>query len=202
MLLRIASDIHAEFLTRKNRAEVLQTLLGSSSTYDYLVIAGDLTVTNHKSVLKEIYDITQKPIIFVPGNHDFWDASYHVKDLELRKQISDGKYGQHLHYLNNDSFIDGNHLIIGSTLWWQEQPENWTYLMRQMIDYHKITEMFTGRENGFDWGQEAMSFIIERLQFARDNALIPIVITHNAPSYRSVSDRFKHSPMNPFFANQ
>lgn len=197
MKLRILSDIHKEFFN-KCSFDNYCSIFSTDSVYDYLIIAGDLNVDSHKSTLDDIYYLTETPIIFVPGNHDFWGGSYHTKN----KVMSDQLDCEYIHYLNNSSFEDGNYMFIGTTLWWSDKPSaNVSMYIKGMADYHKIKEMYMGEETGYDWGREAYTFLEESLKYAQAHKLIPVVITHNAPSYKSVCDKYKRSPMNIFFAN-
>lgn len=198
MKLRILSDIHKEFFNKCD-FDAYCSIFSSDCVYDYIIIAGDLDTESHRSTLDDIYYLTETPIIFVPGNHDFWGGSFHTKNQVMLEQLD----CEYVHYLNNDYYVDGKYMFIGTTLWWSdEQSKNLSlHYMRYMADLHKITELHLGKETGFDWGKQAYNFLVDALSIARARNLIPIVISHNAPSYKSINAKFSGSPMNMFFAN-
>ena len=194
MKLRILSDLHCEHWVE------IPSWVSTQLDYDYMIIAGDLCVSKQSPMLKTLFELTRKPIIFIPGNHDFWNSSYSYQDLKMRKDINPfGLNPSHFMYLNNDCVIIDKYIFIGCTLWWSEIPDERNKQL--MNDFNKIHELVFNKSDGSDWGQFSISYIEEKLQYAKDNDLIAIVITHNAPSQKSIVSEYKGDPINCFFAN-
>lgn len=69
------SDFHYERYTDNYRRILRMDDIPSDAPYDYAVIAGDLTHSKHVGgVLKSIQTRMGIPILFTPGNHEFWDG--------------------------------------------------------------------------------------------------------------------------------
>jgi predicted MPP superfamily phosphohydrolase len=72
------TDIHLNFLEENKRVDFYHELIVTDS--DGVVISGDIAeAPSIESILKEMASITQKPIYFVLGNHDYYYGS--INDL-------------------------------------------------------------------------------------------------------------------------
>ena len=101
MKLQIQSDIHLEF------EDYELDYAGS----DVIVLAGDIHIG--KKGIKWIFErITDTPVIYVLGNHDYYQNIYPklIRDIKLQIQ------GSNIYLLENDSLQIENIVFHGCTL--------------------------------------------------------------------------------------
>lgn len=79
---------------------------------DIIIVAGDLADAKFDI---EFFKKPRKPVVIVPGNHDFWDQSRDMRQIyEDMKKVADGTSVQ---VLWNEVVIIGGVRIIGTPLW-------------------------------------------------------------------------------------
>ena len=185
MRVQILSDLHFEF--QKDRGESFLVEMRPEDT-DVLVVAGDLAnfPILSESVIKLCARYKEKPVLFVPGNHDFYGSDF-PKVLgvlsTLESKISNFKC------LYNQAFTYQDRIFFGSTLWF---PKN--EVVEQ--NYKKINDYFY-ITNFSDYVYRHNSFAVQFLRKAK--MARAFVITHHIPTYRSVHDNYKKSKINEFF---
>jgi predicted phosphodiesterase len=107
--------------------------------FDVLVIAGDLIPRAERGVAWLRERVTDRPIVFVPGNHEFYGCDIDRTVEKARRAAA----GTNLRILQNDAVeIDGV-LFVGATLWTNfELFGNRDLAMRRaaegMNDYRRI----------------------------------------------------------------
>ncbi len=201
MKLWIISDLHLEFLE-----PFLQT---PPEDADVLVCAGDiLTKGLLPSIrwLAETYG-SQLPIVFVAGNHDFYNASLEESIREARE------YADRIpsfHFLENDAVDIGELRFIGGTLWTdfrlhgRNPTVNMSYAESGMNDfkkikfskkpYQKFKPIFAYRKH-----VETRGFFDRELAEGVNRKTV--VVTHHAPSPRSLELWAKHDPLSACYAS-
>ncbi|MFP1646286.1 metallophosphoesterase [Pontitalea aquivivens] len=122
MKLWIWSDVHSE------QQQVAFPPREQAPDCDAIVIAGDLnSAPNLPFIAEFLIDRYDKPIIYVPGNHEFYHDRWPVGD-EHRSLESDRlaikavettslDWPQRFHCLDEDELVIGNTRFIGATLW-------------------------------------------------------------------------------------
>jgi predicted phosphodiesterase len=187
MKIRVLSDVHLEFHQDGGQTFVSEQ---NDSGYDVLVLAGDVTTSSHlRSVMKMFRDAAgSRPIIYVPGNHEYYDSSPEDFNKILAICMAENT---NLRVLD-DSFvtIDGQR-FIGSTLWFEHSGLH-EHGDDNLGDFNKI--------RGFrDWvGQKAK----KSARFLDENLMEgDVVITHHLPSFDSVHREYRGSPMNKYFVH-
>lgn len=173
------SDIHAEFYSPNK----LNSILSNLPDADVLIIAGDLAessnVEPHLKFLSEKFP----EIIYVLGNHEYYHSSY-----EETQNIIQNIDIDNLHILDKSTItIDGIE-FAGTTLWFPEPTE--PFYSQYINDYHLI-EHFT------DWVYKMHD---RALEFVSSNNS-EIMITHHAPSHKSIHEQFRSSYLNEYFVN-
>ena len=170
------------------------------------IIAGDLTEFGGKGVkLKEMLtDLCErfKEVIFVPGNHEYYGT--HIGTLEKKMRL----FGLgNFTLLQDAEYIDRDDVrIIGATLWSDTSSIEYQAKM-DMNDYkyirigskeepwlHKLSPSHT---TGIHRNQ--VHLIKEALTKAPGKC---IVITHHAPSDKSIDRRYEGSPLNPAYSTE
>ncbi|MDR2918565.1 MAG: metallophosphoesterase [Tannerella sp.] len=193
MKIQIISDLHNEFGTSNLKFENI----------DMLIVAGDLDL-GIKGItwLKEITE--NIPIIYVLGNHEYYKGSY-PKTLNKIKSAS---LGTNIHVLENESVVINNITFHGATLWTDfelfgnpqvygsicQAKMNDYRLIRLEPTYSKLRSIDTYQmhKKSLNWLENSLS---------RSDTPINVVITHHAPSMKSIPDEFKEDMLSSAYAS-
>lgn len=109
MELQIVSDIHLEFYKAYPKIKKYA---------DVLVLCGDIGMigsVTFKPFLKYVSD-TWEHVIYVPGNHEYYNDTLKINELKIRYKDLMKKY-DNIHYLDDDVWEYEGYRFIGSTLW-------------------------------------------------------------------------------------
>jgi predicted phosphodiesterase len=191
MKLHILSDLHIEFAD----FELPET------DADLIVLAGDVGVgmTGVEWITKQESD---KRIIYVPGNHEFYGH-----DISLIEELKNAA-PRNVHVLDNEQVIIDGVRFLGAVLWTDfllfGEVDKWfsTQRARQnMNDFFVI--QCDGRR--FTPADSVALHEISRQWLTREleqpfNGKT-VVVTHHAPSARSVPPRFTRDLLTPAFAS-
>ncbi len=194
MKIRVLSDLHLEFAdwTPPNGDE------------DVVVLAGDIHA-GVKGITWARKHFRLSPIIYVPGNHEYYgeDLLEHLEALrrEGRKRGVD--------VLEGDALVLDNVRFLGATLWtdyalYGDGPAVTRAVhaaCRGMEDFQVILK----GDRAFH-PNDALAIHGERVEWlqrmlASDFAGPTVVVTHHAPCERSVLPQFGRSILNPSFAS-
>lgn len=186
------SDLHLDY-----DYEYLNRLVRPQA--DVLVIPGDLAC-DHALVLKALHQCSEwyKHVVFVPGNHE-----HEGKDIsESRLALRDMVVPSNCHMLD-DGFVDIDGVrFIGSTLWSDcGGPESQALIEQYILPAWRIRNGdrdFTAADSTLlhDW---MLAYIGYQLAESRRLGLTAAVITHYAPSLKSVAARYLASKVNGAF---
>lgn len=193
MKIQIISDLHQEF--------------GSTDLFfdhaDVVVLAGDINLGT-KGVEWIKSKIKDKPVIYVLGNHEYYKGSY-PKTLNKVKHAAEGSNvfvledkaadieGVRFHgaTLWTDFSVFGNPVQYGMIC----QPKMNDYKMiRRDPSYSKMRTIDTFKIHQFSrlWLKESLE---------NSTGLKNIVVTHHAPSLRSVPEQYKEDPLTAAYAS-
>lgn len=191
MKLHILSDLHTEF-TDFDLPE---------TDADVVVLAGDVGVgrSGIEWLSKQQLD---KPVIYVPGNHEFYGHDISSID-QLRSSAPPD-----VHVIDNQSVVIEDVRFLGSILWTDFQlfgeVDKWFSIQRArqcMNDFAVIR--LEGREftpaDSIALHESSRRWLRERLAEPFDGTTV--VVTHHAPSARSVPPRFATDLLTPAFAS-
>jgi len=181
MDIYVISDIHTEF-----HKDAGASLLAETGEGRVVVAAGDLTQHDQISGVLGVLCDLHEHVIYVNGNHECYGSSIQqVRDTvrNLNEKL------WNLHYLDNSCTTINGQRFIGCTLWFPDHPLN---------------DLYAGALNDFRWIKGFRAEVYEENQKSMDflnNNVDPddVVVTHHAPSYQSVSEEWKTSPLNRFF---
>lgn len=201
MKFRIMSDLHLEFFGWHP----------SPGDEDVVVLAGDIA-EGEAGVVWARTHFRDTPVIYVPGNHEYYG---HDID-ELRETLKESGRAHEVEVLDGDETVLNGVRILGATIWTDfavcgEKPESVAYAMEQcavgMTDYHVIRrwggplrpqdtrDIHLGQR---DWLRRAVS----GHSVVAPNFTGPtVVVTHHAPSPRSIAAHFRGSILNASFAS-
>ncbi len=175
---------------------------------DILIIAGDLTSEgNGATRLAKKYAGIDKPIFYVPGNHEYYHSVYQDRLMDI--QIDCDKHG--IRFLGPDEphEVDGVK-IIGATLWTDyrilgNQEQSMLFAQFGMSDHHVIgwreeSYRFFLPRDALRLHEEHLAWLLSACQ--QDYNPRTLVVTHHLPCTASISPRWATSRLNPAFASE
>ncbi|HJU22288.1 MAG TPA: metallophosphoesterase family protein [Casimicrobiaceae bacterium] len=194
MKLHILSDLHlaqAEFAWPPADADVA-------------ILAGDIARPMQAVAWAASLE---KPVLYVPGNHEFYRGSIDGTLATLRELCA----GTDVRLLDDDEVVLHGVRFLGSTLWTDfmlyGEPRRESAMRegeRFMNDFSRIRQTETS-PTPFTPEDSVARFAMHRAFLARklDEPFAgpTVVITHHAPSPRSIHPRFVGSPLNPCFVS-
>lgn len=172
---------------------------------DVVVLAGDIARPREAVAWAASLG---KPVLYVPGNHEFYGGSIAGTTGQLRELCDGGP----VHLLADDEIVLGNVRFLGSTLWTdfllfgagEERTAAVEQALRFMRDYSRI-HLDEGRESLFtpldsaSLFQRHFAWLAGKL--AEPHAGPTVIITHHAPSRHSIHPRFEGSLLNACFVS-
>jgi predicted phosphodiesterase len=199
MKLHILSDLHLEF----------SPFTPPATDADVIILPGDIQVGN-KGINWARETFPDKPILFVPGNHEFYKSNR----LETLSLLRDAGKQHNVQILDDDEFILQQDRVrfLGCTLWTDfrlqgDKLKERAMLAGQMLlnDFRLIKD--AGAPNGsfspeFSVGlhEHSLAWLKAKLDEPFDGKTV--VITHHLPSMQSVVTRFKDDIMSACFASE
>jgi len=192
MKLNILSDLHLG----------LGALDPPDTDADVVILAGDLG--RPKEAVAWASQLA-KPVLYVPGNHEFYGNSIEGTLEELRV-LCDATGVQ---LLDDDEFVLDGVRFLGSTLWTDFMllgPEGREIAMREGQRYmHDFSRIRVDDATGAIFSPADSAALFERhsrwlaAKLAQPFAGSTVVITHHAPSRKSIHPRFAESLLNACF---
>jgi predicted phosphodiesterase len=187
MRLHVISDLHQEF----GEIDVPDV------DCDVVVLAGDASVKMQgiQWIAKRFKD---KPVIYICGNHEFYREKLPGLTLKLRAAAK----GTNIHFLENDHVVIDGVSFFGATLWtdlalhgdWRVGAAAVGY---QMNDYRRIrnSAKFYAKLTPQDTRSVHLAAMdAMRKFFAEHDPKTSVIVTHHAPSIRSLPENL-HSDL-------
>lgn len=195
--IQIVSDLHLEFLESLFPGARFIT---PAPDADVLILAGDIHNGAHAV---RVFGDWPVPVIYVPGNHEFYGHDFE----QLRAELRIASAGTTVTVLDDESVTLGGVRFLGSTMWtdYRLMPEvplkhAMALADRTLADYGYIT---VANGNPFS-AQSALAqhrqsrlWLKEQLALSVDRPTV--VVTHHGCSVRSTAKRFAGSPVNGAF---
>lgn len=208
MKIRIASDIHNEFLTDSGAYKHYVFPPMDDDKETTLILAGDICLLNSPRTfdlfLREVSN-QFKYVFWIAGNHEYYHGNI---DQNSVKSVID--------YLKLDNVFTGKLIlerekiaIIGDTLWTDFEdgdPASMFIAKRGMSDFSVIG---VGDRKGAKL-HPARCFMIHRdhkdrifkdVDYYSDLGFKIIVVTHHQPSRQGIGEEFKGDPLNGAFVS-
>jgi Icc-related predicted phosphoesterase len=173
------SDLHLEFGEGP-------TLNGNA---DVLILAGDINTGSNVDWVNE-QALKYEHIIYVPGNHEYYHGRINAVDEALKSKVA-----HNVHVLQNDYVTLSGIQFIGCTLWSDIEAGG------------PIAVINAGRMNDYNYIEAVEGVILtpadtieihkKSVKYLYDN-MKPgaVVITHHAPSIKSIVDKYRRSSVN------
>ena len=195
MKLNILSDLHLGF-------GAMERPLNDA---DVVVLAGDISRPREAVAFALRFD---KPVLYVPGNHAFYGGSLDGVAAQLRELCE----GTHVHLLDEAALVIDGVRFLGATLWSDfelfdeagRRAASRTEAVRLVRDFSRIRvregegEVFTPECSAALFRRHT-AWLEARLAERHDGPTV--VITHHAPSTRSIHPRFADSLLNACFVS-
>lgn len=149
-----------------------------------------------------------KPVLYVPGNHEFYGSSIEATLCDLRRLA----VGTNVRVLDDDELIVDGVRFLGSTLWTDFMLYGDGELRSAaMADARRLLRDFS-RIRGADGGEAPFTPDDAAARHARHAAWLEsrlvrrhdgptVVVTHHAPARRSIHPRYAGSLLNACFVS-
>lgn len=181
------SDLHLEF--REDEGEEFISQL-TADDCDVLALAGDITAGKNriKRTLERFVARGFKHIVYVFGNHEYYGSSAHYLRNSIKKWLNEQEY-DHVHFLENEVAEIEGVSFVGTTMWFADTAETRAFQFR-MNDFRQIKQF-----NSYIWhaNKIASKFLAENVSEGC------VVVTHHAPTHKSLYSGFRGSKLNCFY---
>jgi len=201
MKLWVISDLHCEF----GQPFVHSPPAGA----DVLVCVGDILT---RGIVPSIEWLaanipSSMPVVFVAGNHEYYRAAAQesIRDARLLR----GSY-PNIHFLEDEMVNIGGIRFVGATLWTdfrlnggdpelamaaaQSGMNDYKKIKFSKLPYRKFKPIHAYRKH-----QESRAFLKSALEIA--TASKTVVLSHHAPSPRSIPPEFQGDPLSACYAS-
>ncbi|MDH0341624.1 metallophosphoesterase [Chromobacterium haemolyticum] len=198
----VVSDLHLEF----------STLDLDVSGVDIVLLAGDIHLGTRAFpwIQAQCKDL---PVIYVPGNHEFYRGEYSRVLRDLRASAAKMP---NVHLLDKESLVIGDIEFLGAILWTDFALNGDTPEEVRIAESYAATRLtdFTGTIRFEEHGNfrrfrpsdtallhaEAKAWLASCLYEPSEKKRV--VITHHLPSAHSVAPRFQNDQLSPAFASR
>ena len=201
MKLWILSDLHLDV----NRRHPL-ALPDPRPEHDAVIIAGDICQGIGEGVrFIAAAALNAKPVLYVAGNHEFYERDRHA---ELAAGRVAAAAVPNVHLLECDSVIIDGVQFLGCTLWTdyqyagaENQPEAMRYAAQRLNDHRYIANgpRRWAPQDCLDEHMASRAWLAMRLR--RRSRHRRVVVTHHAPSRRSVQPQYQDDLLTAAFAS-
>lgn len=199
MRLRVLSDLHLEHFDEGRELPEVQA--------DAVVLAGDIH-RHTQGLAWAAQRFKGLPVIYVPGNHEFYGTSM----SSLRSELAVEAKQLGIHLLDNRSLTLGGVRFHGTTLWtdfalYADDPDHDPARTEQkarwlMPDFSIIEqpagEVFSPAESQ-RLHSEALAWLAMELAEPFDGPRV--VISHHAPLAECIPQRYRGDALSPAFAS-
>lgn len=194
MRLHILSDLHLEFAP-----------LGLPDPgADAVILAGDIHVQTRG--VGWALEAFRRPVIYVAGNHEYYGGHFKNTLQKMKERAKD----THVHVLDREEVVIEGVRFLAATLWTDFTVTGNRVLAamearRRMSDYYQIRTGSYRRLRPTDVERDhfdAVTFLRAKLAEPFDGKTV--VVTHHAPSTRSIAARFREdrSHLNAAYVNR
>lgn len=201
----IGSDLHINHHKDETSDQLINDFAEQADGLkpDVLILAGDLFDGFARSIefLNNLHSAINTPVLFVPGNHDFYG---YPLSKSVASQVA-GELDHGIHLLYRDEVVIKRTRFLGATLW--SSLANGTHADSARFRVSDFSQIESPADNGemvstdeyMAEHQEDVSWLESMLRAPHDGATV--VITHHAPSFRSLHPRFAGSDINGLFCS-
>ena len=199
--VRLMSDLHLEF----------GPLVLEPTGEDVLVLAGDIDVrAKGARWAVEMAQQLDVPAVMIAGNHEFYRGGDPRGDMtsvyEALHEVA-ATSGGALTFLQNETAVVAGVQFIGATLWTDfdllgNPARAKAVAADSMNDYMQIAlapNVWFDPEHALAEHRRSVAFLED--EFKNDSVEPRVVVTHHAPSRRSVAGRYAQDKYSPAYAS-
>lgn len=212
MKIHILSDLHLEFG---------KSFEAPTTDADVIVLAGDIHSHTHGldwAAAQPAFG--GKPILYVPGNHEFFGCELVEMRAEMyRKAEALRADGHRIHVLDMDAMEIGGVRFLAATCWtdyllFGEGSRFHSMREARRMNDHRLISYLAGRGQLDNYTRRSSPFLPEHAErfHGRARAWLSerlvqtyegktVVVTHHLPSRRSVATRFEDDLLSAAFAS-
>ena len=203
MKLRIISDIHCDINSEQNTSF-------DFAPDDFVICCGDIS-GDRLTTEKWIQDNIKQGIV-VGGNHLGYTHLTYDKDESLNLSIKylQNKFSGPVHFLENQSIVIDNMCFMGSILFTDfnlyGNPDGCRFIAQKYLnDFRNVKLYEKGKlrtistEDQLMFHKKSLNFIEKTCQKYKDKKVV--IITHHAPSLKSISEEYKKDLLSAAFAS-
>src|SRR6185312_3576085 len=193
---RIFSDLHLEFSAWTPPRGLAEAVL----------LAGDIAVGT-RGIEWARRHFADTPIIYVPGNHEFYGA----KLPDALEVLREAARRCDVDFLDGDSCVVGGTRFLGATLWtdyalYGSEPEELDRAMADAVEEMNDFRMIKWADGSWLTPEQVREVHLAKAQWLADALAQPfsgptVVITHHLPHRLSIHPRFEGTRYNPCFAS-
>jgi predicted phosphodiesterase len=192
MKIHVLSDLHCEFAPFDP----------PRTDADVVVLAGDTHPGTRGIELAHEW-FPDRPVVYLAGNHEY----YREASPRLLRKLEETARGSSIHFLENRQLVMDGVRFLGCTLWtdfelFGERHHSMAAAQAIMNDFRLIrVEPGYRRFHPADARAShltSLRWLMEQLDTPFDGATV--VVTHHAPSLRSVKPHYRDHPATPAYA--
>jgi hypothetical protein len=204
MKVKVCSDLHLECCEHNQGVPDL----GSG---EILILGGDILCARHfktNGSLHQVYkDFLQRCVdnfdwvLYINGNHEYYGYNYEGTHNVLKENLPEG-----IHFMDDSVVKIQEWVFLGATLWTDFRKENPLEMMeaqRYMNDYKTIRIGSNYRklrpEDTLEFHKKSKQFLLDTLPMFENDKVW--VLSHHAPSYQSISTKYRMETTNGAYAS-
>lgn len=194
MKLLVYSDLHLEF----------SEFSVPNTGYDAVILAGDIHLAE-QGVQWAKREFTDVPVIYICGNHEY----YHSDIVDVQNRIRTEVAGTNVHFCENETVDIDDTRFVCATLWSDFCIKgNKELAMIQagmwMNDYRliKFDEDVLSPQDTARFHRESLMFLENELKTSVEPTKKTVVVTHHAPSARSLRYERVDDELSPAYASE
>ena len=204
MKVKVCSDLHLECCEHNQGVPDL----GSG---DILILGGDILCARHfktNGSLHQVYkDFLQRcvdnfdEVLYIKGNHEAYSFHWESADKIIQENLPEG-----IHFMDDSVVKIKDVVFLGATLWTDFRKENPLEMMeaqRYMNDYKTIRIGSNYRklrpEDTLEFHKKSKQFLLDTLPMFENDKVW--VLSHHAPSYQSISTKYRMETTNGAYAS-
>lgn len=193
MKIHVLSDLHTEFAPFDP----------PRTDADVVVLAGD-TATGLKGIARAKAWFPDRPVLYVAGNHEYYGESI----PRLNHKLAAAAEEAGVHFMQDREMVIGGVRFLGCTLWtdfelFGERQHSMAAAQAAMNDFRVIRVDPEYRRfrpmDALAIHRRSLDWLAGRLDEPFDGTTV--VVTHHAPSLRSVNPPFRDHPATPAYAS-
>ena len=192
MKISLLSDVHLEF----------EDFNPPKLDVDVVILAGDIHV-GLEGIEWAKNTFVDTPVIYVLGNHEYYDSNMQ----QLFSKFKAAAANTNVHVLDNDAITIGATQFFGCTLWTDfnlhQEPQSAKNLATRYInDYDSIYYGPSNRSlRTYDTHSKHVRSINWLKKRLNQTSTQPVVVTHHAPSAKSLPDQFVNQEFEAAYAS-